>query len=210
MIEENKLNLSSIQSYKVAKYLLEEKASSQMDISIDTGVAVGYVNEVVHELSDLNIVRIEYRRTLLLDYVKLLEKISFDRPFKKLVYRELRLPTSTINETEKMVTSYCTRYDIEYVYTMYSALRHYYEYQITYPSVHVYMKNPEKIEGLEPGEGVVPIVILSQDRPDIMEQSIIKNRNRVCDRVQVIIDLYSSGVGRDAAIRFYRDTIWKT
>ena len=203
------MNLSSFQSYRVAKHLLEKKSSSQTDISINTGVAIGYVNEVVHELSNLNIVKIEYGKTILVDHVKLLEKISFDRPYKKLVHAELRLPASTIMETEKMVTLYCANNNIEHAYTMYSALKHYYEYHITYPTIHVYVKAPETIEKVEQGEGTIPVVVLKTDRPDIVEQSITKAGYRICDKIQVLIDLYSSGVGRDAAIRFYRDTTWK-
>lgn len=154
--------------------------------------------------------KIEYGKTMLMDHVKLLEKISFDRPYKKLVHAEFRLPASTIMETEKMVTQYCLSNNIEHAYTMYSALKHYYEYHITYPAIHVYVKNPEKIGEIEQGEGAIPVIVLKPDRPDIIEQSLIKAENRICDKTQVLIDLYSSGVGRDAAIRFYRDTIWKS
>lgn len=202
------MNLSSLQSYRVAKHLLEHRTSSQTDISNETGVAIGYVNEIVHELSDLNIAKIEYGKTMLVDHVKLLEKISFDRLYKKLVHGELRLPTSSIKETEKMVSRYCMDNDIEYAYSMYSALKHYYEYHITYPTIHVYIKDPQKIMEIEQGEGAVPVTVLKPDRPDIIEQSIIRAENRICDKTQVLIDLYSSGLGRDAAIRFYRDTAW--
>jgi hypothetical protein len=206
-LKEDELNLSFIQSYRVAKHLLEKKTSSQTDISVSTGVATGYVNEVVHELSDLNIVKIGYGKTVLVDHAKLLEKMSFDRPYRKLVHAELRLPASTVGETEDMVASYCAMNNIEHAYTMYSALKHYYEYYITYPAIHVYVQDPEKMGEMEQGEGSVPVVVLKQDRPDIMEQSMMKDGHRICDKIQVVIDLYSSGVGRDAAIRFYRDAI---
>jgi len=71
------------------------------------------------------------------------------------------------------------------------------------------VKAPETIEKVEQGEGTIPVVVLKTDRPDIVEQSITKAGYRICDKIQVLIDLYSSGVGRDAAIRFYRDTTWK-
>lgn len=204
------LNLSSLQSYRVAKHLLEHRASSQTNISSRTGAAVGYVNEVVHELSDLNIVKIEYGVTMLVDHVKLLEKISFDRPYRRLVHSEIRLPTSSIIVTEQMVSRYCMDKGVEHAYSMFSALKHYYEYHITYPTVHVYVENPEKMREIEQGEGAIPVAVLKPDRPDIMGQSMVRAGNRVCDRIQVLIDLYSSGLGRDAAIRFYRDMIWKS
>jgi len=37
----------------------------------------------------------------------------------------------------------------------------------------------------------------------------MKNRY-ICDETQIIIDLFTSGIGKDAAINYYRDSIWKT
>lgn len=63
---------------------------------------------------------------------------------------------------------------------------------------------------MEKGEGVIPVVVLYEDRPDILiESSTMKNHN-VCDEIQIIIDLITRGIGRDAAIKYYRDSIWKT
>lgn len=203
------MNLSSPKSYRVAKFLLGNRISSQTEISHETGVAIGYVNEVVHELFDLNIVNIGYGKCTLIDHVKLLEKISFDRTFKKLIFKEFRLPTSSIKDTESNLVYFCESRNIEYAFSVFSALKHYYEYHINYPTVHIYMKNPLEITELEKGEGVIPVIVLKLDRQDILTNSIKRNNQKVCDKIQLVIDLYSSGIGRDAAIKFYRDLIWK-
>ena len=98
---------------------------------------------------------------------------------------------------------------IKYAFSVFSALKNYYEYHISYPSVHIYLNNPQKIHEIEKGEGIIPVFILKPDRPDIIKNSLIRNNQNVCDKTQVIIDLYSSGIGRDAAIKYYRDTVWK-
>ena len=92
-----------------SKFLLENRISSQTEISHETGVAIGYVNEVVHELFDLNIVNIGYGKCTLIDHVKLLEKINFDRKFKKLRFKEFRLPTSSIKDTEFTLVNFSWR-----------------------------------------------------------------------------------------------------
>jgi len=203
------MNFSSLKSYLVAKHLLGNRVSSQIDISRETGVAIGYVNEVVHELSSLDIVKVEYGKCTLLDHVKLLDKISSDRSFKKLQCDEFRLPTSTIDETEIILSKFCESRGIGYAFSVFSALRSYYEYHISYPSIHIYIENLSRFQEIEKGEGVVPVIVLKPDRPDILQNSMRRNGYSVCDRIQVLIDLYASGIGRDAAIRFYRDSIWK-
>jgi len=204
------LDLSSLKSYRVAKYLLKNKVSSQSKISKETRVAIGYVNEVIHELFDQNIVTIEYGKCSLVDYVRLLEKIGFDRPFKKLRITDFRLPTRTITETEERLATFCDNRGIRYAFSVFSGLKHYYEYHISYPTVHIYVDKPSELLQIEKGEGVIPVVILYEDRPDIFnESSTMKNRH-VCDETQIIIDLFTSGIGRDAAIKYYRDSIWKT
>ena len=204
------MNLKSKKSYRIAKYLLSNRVTSQTEISLNTDVAIGYVNEVLHYLSDLDIVKISYGETKLLDYAKLLDKISLDRSFKKIIKETIRLPTSTIKDTENMLKSFCHNNKIKYAFTGFSGLRHYYEYHISYPLVHIYIQNENDILNIEKGEGVIPVVLLKTDRSDIMSDSKMVNNVNICGKIQLIIDLYSSGIGRDAAIKYYRDGIWKT
>lgn len=204
------MNLKSKKSYRIAKYLLLNRVTSQTEISIKTNVAIGYVNEVLHYLSDMDIAKIDYGETKLLDYAKLLDKISFDRTFKKIIKEIIRLPTSTIKETENMLKAFCYNNKIKYAFTGFSGLRYYYEYHINYPMVHIYIQNPNDILNFEKGEGVIPVVLLKPDRSDIISESKKVNNVNICEKIQIIIDLYSSGIGRDAAIKYYRDSIWKT
>ena len=78
-------------------------------------MAIGYVNEVIHELSGQNIVTIKYGKCSLVDYVRLLEKIGFDRSFNKLRITDFRLPTRTITETEERLATFCGNRGIRYL-----------------------------------------------------------------------------------------------
>ncbi|MCW4012511.1 MAG: hypothetical protein NWF07_05900 [Candidatus Bathyarchaeota archaeon] len=204
------MSLKSKKAYRIAKYLLGKNETSQSEVSQQTGVAIGYVNEVIHQLADLDIVKVEYGNTRLLDYARLLDKISMDRPFKKLIAETIRLPTSTITDTENMINQYCFTKGIRYAFTGFSGLRNYYEYHISYPMVHVYIDDVDEIRSLEKGQGVIPVVILKPDRPDIFKESKEIQSVSVCEKIQIAIDLYSSGIGRDAAIQFYRNQLWRT
>ena len=75
--------------------------------------------------------------------------------------------------------------------------------------VHIYIRDPNVLNHLEKGEGAIPVIVLKPDRPDIFLDSFRINDTVICEKMQVLIDLYSSGLGRNAAIRFYRDMIWK-
>ncbi|MCW4051079.1 MAG: hypothetical protein NWE89_15250 [Candidatus Bathyarchaeota archaeon] len=202
------MNFKSLKSYRIAKYLLNNRISSQTKISNETEIAIGYVNEVLHDLADLDIVKIGYGKTTLIDYAKFLDKISMDRSFKKNIKKTFRLPTLSIVETENMLKRYCNINKIDYAFSGFSALRHFYVYHISYPLVHIYIQNTDDLIGLEQGEGAIPVVVLKPDRPDIFLNSFLINDVSICEKMQVIIDLYSSGLGRDAAIKYYRDMKW--
>lgn len=203
------MNLKSIKSYRIAKYLLDNRITSQTEVSKQTSIAIGYVNEVLHNLEDLDIVKIDYGMTTLLDYAKLLDKISLDRSFKQIIKKTIRLPTISIIETENMLKQHCNSNKIEYALTGYSGLRYFYEYHINYPMIHIYLHNQNDLNGLEQGEGAIPVVVLRPDRPDIFSNSTNIKDVSICEKMQVIIDLYSSGLGRDAAIKYYRDMVWR-
>lgn len=196
------MKLTSKKAFKVAKYLLEHPETSQLELSSRTGVALGYVNEIVNYLYDLNIVSKKPRACIVEEPVRLLEKISFERPLKRLEAATFRLPTTSIRESEETLRNICHKRHVGYALTVFSGLKRYYEYHISYPSVHAYVSDTRIEEQIEHGEGAIPITLLRPDRPDILNESREINGYQVCDRIQIIVDLFSSGLGRDAAIKF--------
>lgn len=175
--------------------------SSQTEISQITGVSIGLVNRVIHNLVEYEIVTTEYGKCVLKDKIKLLEKISFDRSFKKLEIDTFRLPTISINESEKYLANIFDNLNVKYCFTVFSGLKHYFEYHISYPLIHVYVSNIHIINDVERGEGLIPIIALRSDRTDIFQKASKIQGMYVCDRIQVAIDLFSSGIGRDAAVK---------
>ena len=195
------MNLSAKQSYRIAKHLLGHTATSQTEISRITGASIGLVNRVVHNLAEYEIVAAEYGRCVLKDRVKLLEKIGFDRSFKKLEVDAFRLTTVSVDESEEYLAGTFEDLDVGYGFTVFSGLRHYFEYHISYPLIHVYVSDVAAVNDIERGEGPIPIVALRPDRSDVLWEARKSQGMYICDRIQVAIDLFSSGIGRDAAVK---------
>jgi len=197
-----RLNFTSKKAYKVAKYLLGNIKTSQREIHRETGVSLGYVNEIINYSLDIGVLKREKGYYAVDDPVRLLEKIGFDRPFKGLETNIFRLPAISIAESESLLIEQLESNDLKYTFTAFSGLRRYFEYHISYPLIHIYVENSSVTKVVEQGEGAVPVIILKADRPDIWKDSKRVKESHVCDQVQVIIDLFSSGIGRDAAIKF--------
>jgi hypothetical protein len=196
------MKLTSKKSYRVIEHLLQNPETSQLGLSNETGVALGHVNKIINYLHDLNMVSIKSRSCILTDPARLLEKISFERPLKRLEANTFRLPTTSIVETEKILNNACYNNNVDYALTSFSGLRRYYEYHISYPHIHAYASDPELERKIGRGEGAIPVTLLNPDRPEILADSREIDGLRACDRVQIVVDLFSGGYGRDAAVKF--------
>jgi len=194
------MKLTSKKAYQVVRYILLNQEFSQRKIARETDVSLGYVNEVINYLMAINIVTKTTKNYVLWDKVKLLEKISLDRPFTSLIIDRFRLPTTTIQETETAITN--TLQNKKYALTAFSGLRRYFEYHIGYPTVHFYLEDITALNLIERGEGAIQVIALRPDLENIILERKKINNSYVCDKQQIIIDLFSSGTGRDAAIKF--------
>jgi len=194
------MKLTSKKSYQITRYILLNQEFTQRKIARETNVSLGYINEVINYLTTINIVTKTTRSYILWDKVKLLEKISLDRPFTNLIIDKFRLPTTTIQETENTITN--TLKNKKYALTAFSGLRRYFEYHIGYPTVHLYIEDKTALDLIEKGEGAIQVIALKPDLENILKERKKINKAYVCDKQQIIIDLFSSGTGRDAAIKF--------
>lgn len=197
-----RMKLTSEKSFKVVNHLLECPEISQLELSRETGVSLGYVNEIVNFLYDLGIVLKKSRRCILKDPVRLLEKIGFERPLNRLIAASFRLAVTSIKEGEELLDKVCMVNDIDYAFTVFSGLRRFYEYHITFPSIHAYISEVEIENAIEHGEGPITLFLLTPDRTDILTEAKKVKGFSVCNEPQIVVDLFSSGVGRDAAIKF--------
>lgn len=196
------MKLTSSKSYKVAKYLLAHKDTNQLEISRETGVAYGWTNEVVNFLYDRGIVSKGWRRCELEDPLQLLEVIALERPLSGLVTSSFRLEALSVGEGEEVLRRVCGEHGISYGLTAFSGLKRYYEYYITFPEVHAYVSNEKVKNYIVHGRGPISLSLLVPDQASILEETETRDGFSVCSPVQVVVDLFCSGAGRDAAIKF--------
>jgi len=195
------MKLTSPKACKVVKYLLRHRKTNQLEISRETGVAYGWTNDVINFLYDRGIVAKSWRLCELKNPLQLLEIIALERPLNKLVKSSFRLEVSSITEGEEVLRSACEEHEVKYSLTVYSGLKRFYEYYITFPEIHAYVSDEKMKNYIPSGRGPITLSLLYPNQQGILEETRKIEGFSVCSPVQVVIDLFCSGVGRDAAVK---------
>jgi len=195
------LNLTSAQSYRIVSYLLDHPRTNILEISKVADISYGWTDEVVNFLRDVGIVSVGWRSCELIDALRLLEILAFQRPFGRLTVRSFNLEALSITEGENLLRESCRREHLRYGFTVFSGLSRYMEYYITYPTIHAYVEDIRISHQIPKGNGPVSLNLLQADHSNILGDSSELQGFSVCSRAQVMIDLFSSGLGRDAAIK---------
>jgi biotin operon repressor len=206
------VKLTAGQTFKVVNYLLANPSTSQIEISRNVGASRDLVNHVVQGLEPTGIVSQEAREHLELKQpLRLLEAISIERPLSKLVTKEIRTEQDEVSKVERMVRNWSvhSQRDGSYALTCFSALSKYTEYYISYPSVHVYVSNPEDLsKGLVRGRGDTVVHILRPDSDLIFRNTRLIKDLAIVEPIQVVVDLFClGGAGRDGAMKLYQSLI---
>jgi hypothetical protein len=200
------VKLSSPEAFRIAKYLLENPTTYQRQIHRDLGTSIGWINEVVNSLYETGIVKKgKWRRLELEDPYALLDLISYQRPLQRLIQATVRLEITDIKPAEKKLKEICNKNHLDYALTVFSGLSRYLAYYLTFPTIHIYTKDPNQLnQQLPKGRGPITIEILKPDYPEILKNSKQVNNFHVADPTQVVIDLFCLGsAGRDAATTLY-------
>ena len=193
--------MTSPQAYKVVKYLLRHKKTNQIEISRETGVAYGWINDVVNFLYDRGIVAKSWRQSELKNPLQLLEIIALERPLNNLVNSSFRLEALSVSEGEELLRRACEEREVRYSLTVFSGLKRFYEYYITFPEIHAYISDEKMKDYVPSGRGPITLSLLYPDQQDILEEARMIQGFSVCSPDQVAIDLFCSSVGRDAAVK---------
>ena len=195
------MKLTSPKAYAVIKYLLRHKKVNQLKISSETGVAYGWTNEVINFLYDRGVVSKGWRQCELIDAAQLLEIIALERPLNSIVRASFRLETLSVEEGEKLLNRICKEQSVKFALTVFSGLKRFYEYYIAFPEIHAYVSDENVKTAIPHGRGPITLNLLYPDHPSILEDIKEMEGFWVCSPIQVVIDLFCSGSGRDAAIK---------
>lgn len=195
------MKLTSPKAYEIVKYLLKHKETNQFSISRKTGVSYGWTNDVINFLYDRGIVSKYWRRCELDEPLQLLEFLALERPLDKLVMSSFQLEVSSIADGEALLKRACEATNATYGLTVFSGLRRFYEYYITFAEIHAYV-SAEEVKNLIPsGKGPLTLKLLTPDQQSILKETISVEGFSVCSPIQVVIDLFCSNIGRDAAVK---------
>ncbi len=200
------VKLSSPQAFRVVKYLLGHPITYQRQIHRDLGVSIGWINAVVNSLCEAGIARKgKWRRIELEDPYALLDLLSWHRPLRKLLRATVRLELTELSAAEENLRDTCLKAGIDYALTAFSGLSRYLAYYITFPTIHTYAKDPQRLRLLLPkGRGPITVELLVPDYQHILENVKGINGFNVVDPIQVVMDLFCLGsAGRDAATKLY-------
>ena len=145
------------------------------------------------------------RRIELEDPYSLLDLLFWQRPLQHLIEHSIRLELTNIESIEKELYKVCWKAGVKYALTAFSGLMHYLPYYLTFPVVHIYTDDPDKLSKmLQRGRGPITLEVLRPDFNWILEDSVKVGELSVVDEVQVVIDLFCLGsAGRDAATQLY-------
>ena len=200
------VRLSSPQAFRVVKYLLEHPVAYQRQIHRDLGVSIGWINAVVNSLCEVGIARKgKWRRIELEDPYALLDLLSWQRPLQRSLKVSVRLELAELSKAEENLRAACLKAKLNYALTGFSGLSRYLAYYITFPTIHVYVDDPERLGQLLPrGRGPITVDLFVPDYPFIFEDIRKISGFNVVDPIQVVIDLFCLGsAGRDAATKLY-------
>lgn len=208
-----RVSLSSPKSMRVVRYLLTHTKTTQTEIANRVNVSIGLVNKVVTYLVEQEIAKYRRRQLILLEPWKLLNEVSWRRSMEKLRIANwfIRNHYSKSEELEEKVREVMEDMDARYAFALFSAAKRYTSYVKKYDVVQLYIDVfDEKCEALlrrelKPKEkGQFRLEIFEPDTVDIIRESTILGRFRLCSPMQTVVDLSCYGtIGKELAIELY-------
>ena len=198
------VKLSSPMAYRIVRHLLTHPVTTQLQVSREMGVSIGWVNAVVKTLHDSNVVaKGRKNRVELIDPIPLLDRMAWESPLSLLHLETVNLETSDVAAAESALKTACSKTKTKYALTAFSGLSRYLAYYISHPTVHAYVSDPSVGRALVRGRGGVSIELLSA-APEVLEGARKIGGFSVVQPIQVVIDLFRLGAaGRDAAVKLY-------
>jgi len=107
---------------------------------------------------------------------------------------------SSIADGEKLLKRACEATKAKYGLTVFSGLKRFYEYYITFAQIHAYVSTEEVKNHITSGRGPITLKLLTPDQQSILKETKRTEGFSVCSPIQVVIDLFCSGIGRSSQV----------
>jgi len=194
-----KVKVTSEKSWKIVSRLLKEKMTSIRQLSIIEGISYGWAHATVQSLIGQGIVTKKGNYVSISDVNKLLNGISWERPFENLFVKEINVEYNDANGAARELSHMLDNSGIKFAFTGYTAGGLYTGYAVRHDSIYIYLEKDEidlftqtfQTNGTAENKGI-KVRIYAPDR-QVFDNLVEKEGIKVVSPAQALLDLAGLG-----------------
>ena len=138
-----KVKVTSEKSWKIVSRLLKEKMTSIRQLSIIENISYGWAHATVQSLIGQGIVIKKGNYVTISDVNKLLNGISWERPFENLLVKEINVEYNDATAAARQLSHMLDNSGIKFAFTGYTAGGLYTGYAVRHDSIYIYLEKNE-------------------------------------------------------------------
>lgn len=194
-----KVKVTSDKSWKIVSRLLKEKMTSIRQLSVIEGISYGWAHATVQSLIGQGIVTKKGNYVTISDFNKLLNGISWERPFENLLVKEINVEYKDAIKAARELSHMLDNSGIKFAFTGYTAGGLYTGYAVRHDSIYIYLEKDEidlftktfQINGTAEDKGI-KVKIYAPDR-GVFNNVVEKEGIRIVSPAQTLLDLAGLG-----------------
>ena len=194
-----KVKVTSEKSWKIVSRLLKEKMTSIRQLSIIEGISYGWAHATVQSLIGQGIVTKKGNYVTISDVNKLLNGISWERPFENLFVKEINTGYNDATLAAQELSHMLENSGIKFAFTGYTAGGLYTGYAVRHDSIYIYLEKDEidlftktfQTNGTTENKGI-KVKIYVPDRV-VFDNVVEKEGIKVVSPAQALLDLAGLG-----------------
>lgn len=198
-IAPGKVKVTSEKSWKIVSRLLKEKMTSIRQLSIIEGVSYGWAHATVQSLIGQGIVTKKGNYVSISDVNKLLNGISWERPFENLLVKEINVEYNDATAAARELSHMLDNSGIKFAFTGYTVGGLYTGYAVRHDSIYIYLEKDEidlftktfQITGTAEDKGI-KVKIYAPDR-NVFYDMVEKEGIKIVSPAQALLDLAGMG-----------------
>ena len=194
-----KVKVTSEKSWKIVSRLLKEKMTSIRQLSIIEGISYGWAHATVQSLISQGIVTKKGNYVTISDVNKLLNGISWERPFENLHVKEINVEYNDATAAARELSHMLDNSGIKFAFTGYTAGGLYTGYAVRHDSIYIYLEKDEidlftkTFQTSETAENKgIKVKIYAPDR-GVYYDAVEKEGIRIVSPAQALLDLAGMG-----------------
>lgn len=201
------VKLTSPKSWQVVSYLLRINEASIRHLSIESGVSYGWAHATIQALVSKGIASYAGEYVKITDINKLLNGIAWERPFERLLAREIKIVANSATALAREISNVCDEQKIPCAFTSFTAGELYTGYSARHDSIYLYLekKNMAELAGMfeVQTDGGIAVKVYTPDRNVFKDRRMLSNKNIwLVSPSQALLDCAGLGyTGRDLTLK---------